>query len=135
MIVSELKSKSLQMREIDLSYNRLYFSEDLEGTELYQDSVAFIDGIKKLFKMTKLLNHVNFAGMNITGKYMFDLCQALSACSFILGIHLCDNGLYEDEELFLEILNLFGLSASDIPIQQNLTRHQKGHVNAQGRMN
>ena len=35
--------------------------------------------------------------------------MALSSCAFLLSVHMSDNGLRSDQELFIEVLEIFGL--------------------------
>ena len=63
-ITLELADKYTQLRDINLSYNQLDFRK--EGSDDYEYSASAITNLKTLLDRAKILNHVNFSGMNIS---------------------------------------------------------------------
>ena len=51
---------------------------------------------------------------HISSAPIMSLVIALSECPFLQVIHMSDNGLRGDQELFLEVLDYFGLGELDI---------------------
>jgi len=44
-----------------------------------------------------------------TNAPILDIAMAISNSPFLLSVHMSDNGLRSDEELFLEVIEMFGL--------------------------
>ena len=60
-----LTKNGKQMRNLNLSYNRLNFdTSKAENEQANQDSYKFMDNIKIFFIEAVFVNHVNFSGMN-----------------------------------------------------------------------
>lgn len=115
-VTMELADMYTQLRDVNLSYNVLEFRR--KGSVEYEQSAATIDHLQTLMKRAKILNHVNFSGMNIAPEYLLPLCQEMSKCSLLMGIHLNDNGVTSDIKFLLEVLDVFKLKAKDIPMKR-----------------
>jgi len=49
-----------------------------------------------------------------TNAEIISLARACSESPFLLGLHMSDNGLREDKELLLEVLDMFGLNEESL---------------------
>lgn len=115
------------LRQIDLSYNRLRFRTDLEGEEITEDmksrpefaehvaSVEFVDNITYLMQSGRILNHVNFSGMNFDRPNLIRISESFTQSNLLTAVHMNDNGISSDFTLLLKILELFGLDKHEIP--------------------
>jgi len=65
---------------------------------------------------TNVLNHLDLSGMAFDSKSLILLAKNLSRSSSLLAVHLNDNGIVSssDQELMMEILDIFGLSDLDL---------------------
>jgi len=55
-----------------------------------------------------------------TNAPILEIAMAISNSPFLLCVHMSDNGLRSDEELFLEVIEMFGLDQDVLqPIQEN----------------
>ena len=43
------------------------------------------------------------------------LCSEIQNAKFLLAVHLNDNGITKDIDLFYELLDIFGLDTRDVP--------------------
>jgi hypothetical protein len=62
-----------------------------------------------------ILNHINFSGMEINKSNLMFLCTEIQNAKFLLAVHLNDNGITKDVDLFYELLDIFGLDTRDVP--------------------
>ena len=62
----------------------------------------------------KYLNHVNFSGMNFTEEQIRGLLEILRACEYLLALHLSDNGINEEIDLFYDCLEEFQVNDKDL---------------------
>ena len=62
-----------------------------------------MDKLKILFDNSTFINHVNFSGMNLGQDQVFQICDLLRNCQFLLGVHMSDNGIC-NSEYFTEML-------------------------------
>lgn len=113
MITRVLVEMQTQLRDVNLSYNKLSFHD--ERSSAFKYSVASISNLKLLLKKARILNHVNFSGMNIEWSRLLDLCQCIVKAPLIMGVHLSDNNISQRMEYFLEILDVFDMTLRDIP--------------------
>lgn len=60
-IASQLAEDSKRLKNLNLGYNLLNFSDDHID---YEDSLEFMSNIIEFFKQDVYLNHLNFSGMN-----------------------------------------------------------------------
>ena len=60
-----LSQHSKNLRNINLSYNRLNFDE---AGEAKVQSERFLTNLEEFFEQSKFVNHVNFSGMNLKRK-------------------------------------------------------------------
>ena len=44
------------------------------------------------------------------------LCNHIQNAKFLLAVHLNDNGITKDPDLFYELLDIFGLDIRDVPM-------------------
>jgi hypothetical protein len=105
-ISSALKENLRNLRNLNLSYNSLYFDEN--NREL-QHSEDFMENFNEYLENTKMLNHLDISGMNFGKEELKLICATLSANETLLAIHISDNGLRSESELLLEILDMFGI--------------------------
>lgn len=98
-ITKELADMYRQLRDVTLSYNMLDFNK--EDSEDFRHSNQTIEHLKILCHRAKIMNHINLSGMGIVPDKMLSLCEAMSKCALLMGIHLNDNGLTNDFELML----------------------------------
>lgn len=103
----------MQLRDINLSYNRLNFSRTDMPSFGY--SIKAIENLRALMKKAKILNHVNFSGMNIPKSYMTRLCQAIVDCQLLMGVHLNDNGITLQQDYLAELCAILKLQVKDAP--------------------
>ena len=54
-----------------------------------------------------VLNHIDLSGMSFSKDALLTLCSSLSLNTTLVGIHLNDNGIQEDRNLLVEVLELF----------------------------
>ena len=113
------------IRNLNISYNSLYFDETNQKT---LPSEEFIENMIEYVNNSKVINHLDISGMNLgrnynPDKYLYQsdvgkhnsnapiltLALAISQNEFMLGIHMSDNGLRKDEEVLMELLDMFGL--------------------------
>lgn len=83
----------------------------------------FVDTICEYVSDDKnMLNHIDLSGMDFSKDSLFTLCKALSLNdTYLMGIHLNDNGIRYDNEYMMEILELFMLDIQEDHI------HKKAH--------
>lgn len=112
-VTLELADKYMQLRDINLSYNQLDFRVPGSDDREYSEKTIF--NLKALLDRAKILNHVNFSGMNITRSQMLSLCNCMNKCALLMGIHLNDNGINLNDSYFLEVLKVFDLGVTDLP--------------------
>lgn len=96
-------------------------------------SEEFIENLIEYVNGSQTLNHLDISGLNLGRDYNPDkyhyqydverhnstapilaLAVALAQSDYLLGIHLSDNGLRADEELLLEVLDMFGLDEKSL---------------------
>jgi len=70
-------------------------------------------------KESKILNHMNFSGMNLSEDYLRIILKCLSKSRLIMGIHLNDNGITKNNQLMLELMDILGLNIEDLPLSKN----------------
>jgi hypothetical protein len=46
------------------------------------------------------------------------LCNEIQNAKFLLAVHLNDNGITKDIDLFYELLDIFGLDSRDVPMNK-----------------
>lgn len=102
-----------QLRNINLSYNRLSFADPTSAN--YKHSDGAVTDLISLARDALILNHINFSGMGIARPQMMELCKALHASQLLMGVHLSDNGITSSIQYTLEILELFDLKLQDMP--------------------
>lgn len=88
------------LRSLNLSYNLVH----QDGCSDSQDSEQFMTNISKFIKVAKRVNHINFSGMNFKKPQIFELIEILRNCEFLLALHLSDNGITRDKELYYDCL-------------------------------
>ena len=86
-----LASLKLQVRDVSFSFNRLDFSDT--GSDDERDSRDFIDAIKELILGGKILNHMNFSGMNMPADILRELCETVTKSPLLMSVHLSDLGI------------------------------------------
>lgn len=96
-----------QLRDINISYNQLDFSE--KGTKEYEDSEQVLTHLDSLFKYGAILNHFNASGMNLTKEKVKQLCESILQNGMLMSLHLNDNLITMDFNFMLEILDMFGI--------------------------
>ena len=69
-----------------------------------------MENLAEFVKTAKFLNHVNFSGMNFGKDQIRELLEILRDCEFLLAIHLSDNGITEDDDLFYDCLEEFQIT-------------------------
>ena len=106
-VTDQMAEMFKQLREINLSYNKLNFYNKI--SENYEYSVRTVENLKTLLKKAKILNHVNFSGMDIDPNYLTSLCRTMSDCPLLMGIHLNDNGINSQLNYFVEVLDIFNM--------------------------
>lgn len=128
------------LRQINLGYNRLRFRADVAGIDEsllcgpeyaeHLASVEFVDLIANLMQSGRILNHVDFSGMNFDRHHLLRICESFTKSNLLMSFHMSDNGISSDPALLLQILELFGLDKHDIPPQR---RNFKDEVRATGK--
>jgi len=100
------------LRNLNLSYNSLYFDETAADV---LPSEEFVENLIEYIGISETLNHLDISGMNLGRDYNADsyhyqfeverhcsnapilaLALALSENEYLLGIHMSDNGLRAD---------------------------------------
>jgi len=118
------------IRNLNLSYNSLIFDETAKDP---LPSDQFIENLLEFIQTSRALNHLDISGMKLGRDYNPDTCNfggdverhtstaaivplalACAESSYIAGVHMSDNGVRNDTELFLEILDIFGLSEKSL---------------------
>ena len=89
-IVWNLKNYGNNMRNLNLSYNDLDFTE---GSTNYNDSISYMVNIEKFLQRANFINHINLSGMNYGPTQILELLKMLNNCQYLLGIHLSDNNI------------------------------------------
>ena len=122
------------LRNLNIGYNRLNFP--LSSPECI-DSEQFIDNLLAFIEDTKSLNHLDISGMNLgrefnpesyrhpydqsrhnTNPQILDIAKACVKSPLLVGLHISDNGLSQDQELMSEVLDIFGLGEKELqPIE------------------
>lgn len=69
----------------------------------------------ELFTKAKILNHLNFSGMNFDKDNLLKFCASMRKIKFLMGAHLNDNGIMHDHQTMMKIVHIFGMSDADIP--------------------
>ena len=98
------------LRSLNLSYNLVH----QDGCSDSQDSEQFMTNISKFIKVAKRVNHINFSGMNFKKPQIFELIEILRNCEFLLALHLSDNGITRDKELYYDCLEEFQITEEDL---------------------
>ena len=104
-----------QIRDLNLSYNILQFRDDNPGDPNHIHSIAAFENLISLFRSAKVLNHVNFSGMNITGERLIQFTEELTNVTMIMGVHLNDCEINRNIDILTRMLQLFDLTLEDIP--------------------
>ena len=60
------------------------------------------------------MNHLDISGMGWTIDPLVKLSHTLVTCPNLASVHMCDNGLYNNEESKLTILDIFGIHQDDL---------------------
>ena len=113
------------LRNLNLSYNSLHIDECAIDDGPNED---FLENFIEFISYSEVLNHLDISGMSLGRDYnpeqftyqswvqrhnttapILALCSALSSSYCLMSLHMSDNGLRDDEELFLEVLDYFGL--------------------------
>ena len=89
------------MRNLNLAYNSL--SADEESNE-------FIDTFSNYLNKS-ILSHLNVSGMNLNKDQLLKLSVSAAGNDYLIAIHLSDNNIVFSEDLFEEILDIFGLDS------------------------
>ena len=63
---------------------------------------------------TLIINHVNFSGMNLGYEQVMLILKLIKKCSFIVGIHLNNNGITLNNKYFKEVMRLFSIREADL---------------------
>ena len=113
MITNVLIDMAGLLRDVNLSYNKFTFHD--ERSNAWKYSVAALENLKTLLEKARILNHVNFSGMNIELTRLVDLCHSMANSPLLMGIHLNDNEISTRMEYFLEVLDVFDLTLKDVP--------------------
>ena len=83
-----------------------------------EDHQASIDTVENLIKMIgkkeNMLTHIALNGMEITEEPLLKLCGEMAKSKRLTGIHMNDNGIGINLELFDKVINCFKLKLSDI---------------------
>lgn len=61
-----------------------------------------------------MLNHLDLSGLCLPREQLLTLARVLCNCHNLMGIHLNDVGVHQDEELLAELIGIFGLSEDDL---------------------
>ena len=61
-----------------------------------------------------MLNHLDLSGLNFTNDQLIALSSNLCVCQNLMGVHLNDIGITNDENLFMELIDIFGLGEVDL---------------------
>lgn len=56
--------------------------------------------------------------MNFKKHQLLEISKHATKCTLLMGIHLSDNGICFESELMMELLDIFGLSDEDMPLQR-----------------
>ena len=116
--MSTLNEKSEHtIRNLNFSYNCLVQPSKEENADVDEDDVDenleasedFVENMCEFLKKNEALCHLDVSGMNFTNEQIIQLAQNASQCEGLVAIHLSDNGIKTEKELFGEILDIFGL--------------------------
>lgn len=88
---------------------------------------TFIETFKSLLSTRHKLGHLNLSGMRFTPESLLDLCSCISKSQSIQIVHLSDNGISQDLDLYTEIVDLFSIEYSSLPKTKMLTQEQRCH--------
>ena len=114
------------IRNLNISYNSLHF---IENKPDFKDSEEVVENLINLVSNSNVLNHIDISGMNLGRDFnpdqfslldepdghcshapILSLALAIATNDNMLAVHLSDNGLRQDMDIFLEVLDFFGLS-------------------------
>jgi len=84
-----------------------------------------LENITEFLKNAAILNHINFSGMGIPQQELTALCSNMNECPMLIGIHLDNNGIMDDQQFMHDILDLFGLGREDIPFRLRCDDHSQ----------
>ena len=73
-----------------------------------------MENLAEFVTNAKFLNHLNFSGMNFSKDQIRELLEILHNCEFLLALHLSDNGITEDGDLFYDCLEEFQITDKDL---------------------
>jgi len=109
MLAEELQSSPFVFKVINLSYNNLNFNESHVD---YESSMKFMKCFTNYIKITDILSHLDLSGLLFPPDVLHELANYLSVCPNLMGLHLNDIGIHQDEHTFLELLDIFKLDES-----------------------
>ena len=72
----------------------------------------FLKCFTSFVKKTEILIHLDLSGLAIPCEYLAELANHLAVCPNLMGLHLNDMGIHQDESVFLELLDIFKLDES-----------------------
>lgn len=114
---AELRHLAEQLRELNLSYNRLVFDETASPEDA-ACSASFVVNVAEWVQNAKMLSHLNLSGMDIPKAHMIPLCNAMTLAPLLSAVHLNDNGISagQDVSYLAEVLEAFGMTEKDVPV-------------------
>ncbi len=59
------------------------------------------------------MNHINLSGMKLTESPVLKICKSCAKSKLIMSIHLNDNDITSNKQLFKDALEIFQLSEAD----------------------
>ena len=68
------------------------------------------------YNESDLLNHLDLSGMNYDKENLIKICEGISCCPNLMGIHFNDNNIIDkrNEDYFSEILSIFAIDDRNI---------------------
>lgn len=78
-------------------------------TENEEYSILIIDKLVEFIEKSESIAHLDFSGMCISMEHLLRLSNAISGKSVMMGVHFSDNGINQDLDKKLDILDCFGI--------------------------
>lgn len=116
-ILETLANLSDKIRDVNLSFNSFAMSNVNE--ELVNDlQMTFIENLKMLIEKNQRLGHLNLNGMMLDQRAIIEICTSIAGSKNIHVVHLSENGICQDDQLYFKVLELFSIHKDQIPNQR-----------------
>mmetsp|Transcript_35843 Transcript_35843/g.54945 ORF Transcript_35843/g.54945 Transcript_35843/m.54945 type:complete len:193 (+) Transcript_35843:3359-3937(+) len=120
-LAEAMASNPNQFRAVNFSYNTLYDEQWADESQL-QASEDFLLALYEFINSSCTLCHIEVSGMNLSPDQLRFISEAMANSPSLAAIHINDNGLALNKELYLEIVEKFGISLS-LPVPTYKVNH------------